>query len=85
MGGRGAYDPPDFGRIEGAAGQRRRTLPIKVEIVLEQREVAFLSPSNMPSTFEFFGCAVEIVFCCIAAVIQPNISGCQQDFIVVWR
>ena len=22
-GGRGAYAPPDFGRIEGAAGQRR--------------------------------------------------------------
>ena len=27
----------------------------------------------------------EIVFCCIAAWIQPNISGCQQDFLVVWR
>ena len=27
----------------------------------------------------------EIVFCCIAAWIQPDISGCQQDFLVVWR
>ena len=26
-----------------------------------------------------------IVFCCIAACIQPDISGCQQDFLVVWR
>ena len=26
-----------------------------------------------------------IVFCCIAAWIQPDISGCQQDFLVVWR
>ena len=24
-----------------------------------------------------------IVFCCIAARIQPDISGCQQDFLVV--
>ena len=24
----------------------------------------------------------EIVFCCIAAWIQPNISGCQQDFLL---
>ena len=31
----------------------------KVEIILEQREVAFLSHSNMPSTFEFFGWAVD--------------------------
>ena len=29
--------------------------------------------------------SVIIVFCCIAAWIQPNISGCQQDFLVVWR
>ena len=57
MGGRGAYDPPDFGRIEGAAGQRRRTLPIKVEIVLEQREVAFLSPSKSCENLNFFYCA----------------------------
>ena len=35
----------------------------KVEIILEEREVAFLSPSNMPSTFEFFGCAVEKFKC----------------------
>ena len=27
----------------------------------------------------------RIVFCCIAARIQPNISGCQQDFLVFWR
>ena len=27
----------------------------------------------------------EIVFCCIAAWIQPDISGCQQDFLVVWK
>jgi hypothetical protein len=27
----------------------------------------------------------EIVFCCIVAWIQPDISGCQQDFLVVWR
>ena len=26
-----------------------------------------------------------IVFCCIAAWIQPDISGCQQNFLVVWR
>ena len=26
-----------------------------------------------------------IVFCCIVAWIQPDISGCQQDFLVVWR
>ena len=26
-----------------------------------------------------------LVFCCIAAWIQPDISGCQQDFLVVWR
>ena len=25
----------------------------------------------------------EIVFCCIVALIQPDISGCQQDFLVV--
>ena len=36
---------------------------IKVEIILEQREVAFLSPSNMPSTFEFFYCAPEKFKC----------------------
>ena len=28
---------------------------------------------------------LKIVFCCIAAWIQPDISGCQQDFLVVWR
>ena len=27
----------------------------------------------------------SIVFCCIAAWIQPEISGCQQHFLVVWR
>ena len=27
---------------------------IKVETILKEREVAFLSPSNMLSTFEFF-------------------------------
>ena len=26
-----------------------------------------------------------MVFCCIVAWIQPDISGCQQDFLVVWR
>ena len=26
-----------------------------------------------------------IVFCCIVAWIQPDISGCQQDILVVWR
>ena len=25
----------------------------------------------------------EMVFCCIVASIQPDISGCQQDFAVV--
>ena len=24
-------------------------------------------------------------FCCIVAWIQPDISGCQQDFLIVWR
>ena len=24
-----------------------------------------------------------VIFCCIVASIQPNISGCQQDFAVV--
>ena len=38
-------------------------IDLKVEIILEEREVAFLSPSNMPSTFEFFGCAVEKFKC----------------------
>ena len=38
-------------------------LCFKVEIILKEREVAFLSPSNMPSTFEFFGCAVEKFKC----------------------
>ena len=28
---------------------------------------------------------VTLVFCCIVAWIQPDISGCQQDFLVVWR
>ena len=28
---------------------------------------------------------MTLVFCCIAAWIQPDISGCQQDFLVVWR
>ena len=27
----------------------------------------------------------SIVFCCISAWIQPDISGCQQDFLVVWK
>ena len=27
---------------------------VKVEIILKEREVAFLSPRNMPSAFEFF-------------------------------
>ena len=26
-----------------------------------------------------------LVFCCIVAWIQPDIFGCQQDFLVVWR
>ena len=26
-----------------------------------------------------------MVFCCIVVWIQPDISGCQQDFLVVWR
>ena len=26
-----------------------------------------------------------MAFCCIVAWIQPDISGCQQDFLVVWR
>ena len=30
-------------------------------------------------------CSSDIVFCCIVAWIQPDISGCQQDFLVVWR
>ena len=29
------------------------------------------------------GVPLAIVFCCIVALIQPDISGCQQDFIVV--
>ena len=28
---------------------------------------------------------LTIVLCCIAAWIQPDISGCQQNFLVVWR
>ena len=39
-------------------GQDLRTVkPIlfKVETILKEREVAFLSPSNMPSTFEISG------------------------------
>ena len=28
---------------------------------------------------------ITIVFYCIVAWIQPDISGCQQDFLVVWR
>jgi len=31
----------------------------------------------------FYG--TEMVFCCIVAWIQPDIFGCQQDFLVVWR
>ena len=27
----------------------------------------------------------KIVFCCIVAWIQPDNSGCQQNFLVVWR
>ena len=38
-------------------------LTLKVEIILKEREVAFLSPSNMPSTFEFFYCAPEKFKC----------------------
>ena len=33
----------------------------------------------------FIDINITIVFCCIAAWIQPDISGCQQDFLVVWR
>ena len=29
--------------------------------------------------------ALTLVFCCIVAWIQPDISGCQQDFLAVWR
>ena len=29
--------------------------------------------------------ALTLVFCCIVAWIQPDISGCQQDFLVVWK
>ena len=36
-------------------------------------------------TFAPGGRGQGIVFCCIAAWIQPDISGCQQDFLVVWR
>ena len=36
---------------------------VKVEIILKEREVAFLSPGNMPSTFEFFYCAPEKFKC----------------------
>ena len=44
----------------------------------------FLSELPMPEDYgEFF--SIVIVFCCIAAWIQPDISGCQQDFLVVWR
>ena len=28
---------------------------------------------------------IDLVFCCIVAWIQPDVSGCQQDFLVVWR
>ena len=27
----------------------------------------------------------NVVFCCIVGWFQPKISGCQQDFLVVWR
>ena len=37
--------------------------PDKVEIILKEREVAFLSPSNIPSTFEFFYCAPKKFKC----------------------
>ena len=35
----------------------------KVETILKEREVVFLSPSNMPSTFEFFYCVPEKFKC----------------------
>ena len=35
--------------------------------------------------FNFCFIIITIVFCCIAAWIEPDISGCQQDFLVVWR
>ena len=35
--------------------------------------------------FIFYCILVSIVFCCIAAWIQPDISVCQKDFLVVWR
>ena len=33
----------------------------------------------------FIAQSYKLVFCCIAAWIQPDISGCQQNFLVVWR
>ena len=38
-------------------------LTIKVEIISKKREVAILSPNNVPSTFEFFYCATEKFKC----------------------
>ena len=40
-----------------------RVKNIKVEIILKEREVAFLSLSNMLSTFEFFYCAPKKFKC----------------------
>ena len=39
-----------------------------------------------PQSFLFlFDTMLAQVFCCIVAWIQPDISGCQQNFLVVWR
>ena len=34
---------------------------------------------------DFLRLTIGMIFCCIVAWIQPDISGCQQDFLVVWR
>ena len=40
---------------------------------------------NGTSLFFLLLIVATIGFCCIVAWIQPDIFGCQQDFLVVWR
>ena len=66
----------------------RSTITGKVEFELSKLPRLPFIGSNDNSNgriFEQYILLEKIVFCCILAWIHPEISGCQQYFLIVWR
>ena len=56
------------------------------EIIAQGRKFPKIAYFVLLDDILFLNCWIfKIVFCCIVAWIQPDISGCQQDFLIVWK